>query len=282
MFEKAKFLILETYKEWSEDKASQLAASMAYYTIFSLAPLIILSVVVAGQWFDQASAKAAVERQIGSLVGQPGAGVIREILEGASQPEGTIIAIIISVVTLIFGASGVFGQLQDALNTIWEVPPEEGGGIWAMIQKRFLSFTMVIGVAFLLLVSTLLSTALSAVSDLFGGQEVILLRFLNWVVSLGLTTVIFALVFRVVPDVDINWKDVWVGAFVTAILFVIGKWAIGLYLGQAASESTYGAFGSLIALLAWVYYSTQLLFFGAEFTQVYTNHYGTRKLTVHV
>lgn len=278
MWDHIKYLIVETYNEWSEDKASQLAASMAYYTVFSLAPLLILSVIIAGQLFDQASAKAAIEEQIGGLVGQQGAGVIREILESASQPEGTFVAIVVSVITLFLGASGVFGQLQDALNTIWEVPADTGEGIVALLKDRFLSFTLVIGVAFLLLVSTVLSAILAALGELLGGPDILLIRVVNWVVSLGLTTVIFALVYKVVPDAEIRWKDVWVGSFFTALLFVIGKWAIGLYLGQAADESTYGAFGSLIALLAWVYYSSQLLFLGAEFTQVYANRFGFKIL----
>jgi membrane protein len=201
------------------------------------------------------------------------------MLENAADPEGSLLAALISVVTLFLGASGVFGQLQDAMNTVWEVQPRPGRGIMGTIKDRFLSFTMVLGVGFLLLVSLLVSTALSALGTFIEGlapETLLLSQIVNFVISFGVTMFLFAMIFKVIPDVEIRWRDVWLGAVVTAAFFAIGRWAIGLYLGQSAMASTYGAAGSIIVLLVWVYYAAQILFLGAEFTQVYANKYGSR------
>ena len=275
-------LIKETVKEWSEDNAARLAAALAYYTIFSVPPLLIIVLAIAGQVFDQEVAQQQLLNQVVSLVGSGGEAVgtaLETILDNVSRPEGSLIAIIIGIITLFFGASGVFGELHGALNTIWEVTPRGGRGILGTIKDRFFSFTMVLGIGFLLLVSLILSTTLSVVGDFFTGLwpgTVILMQIFNQIVSFGVITVLFALIYKVIPDVEIGWRDVGIGAAATALLFTLGKYLIGLYLGNTAVASTYGAAGSLIVILVWVFYSAQILFLGAEFTQVYANRYGSR------
>jgi membrane protein len=192
---------------------------------------------------------------------------------GANKGGG-IVATVIGIATLVFGASGVFGELQSSLNTIWEVAPKPNQGIWATIRQRFFSFTMVVGVGFLLLVSLIVSTALGAIGTLFG--QSVIWNVINFAISFGVTTLLFALVYKVLPDVKIQWSDVWIGAVVTALLFTIGKAALGWYLGRQSTTSTYGAAGSFVALLLWVYYAAQILFLGAEFTQVYAKEYGSQ------
>lgn len=279
MWDKARYLLTETFKEWQEDKASRLAAALSYYTIFSLPPLLLLALAIAGQVFDRQAAQERLVSQARQLVGENGAEGIGMVLDNASDPETGLIAGIISIVTLFLGASGVFGQLQDAMNTIWEVQPKPGRGILGTIKDRFFSFTMVLTVGFLLLVSLLLSTALAALGEIVSGLApgaVLLAQVMNFAISFGVTTALFAMIFKVIPDVKIKWRDVWYGALVTAALFAIGRWVIGLYLGQSATASTYGAAGSMIVLLVWVYYAAQIIFLGAEFTQVYANKYGSR------
>ncbi len=278
-FEKIKFLITQSFSEWSEDNASRLAAALAYYTIFSIPPLLIIVIAIAAQIFDRTAVQQQIINQIAGLVGSTGAEAIEVILDNASESDEGSVAAILSVVTLILGASGVFGQLHGALNTIWEVKPKPGRGILGTIKDRFFSFTMVLGVGFLLMVSLMVSTVLAAFNEFVTNalpSLLILAQLINFVVSFGIITILFALIFKVVPDVRVAWRDVWVGALVTAFLFTVGKWAIGLYLGNSAPGSTYGAAGSLIVLLLWVYYSAQILFLGAEFTQVYANKYGSR------
>lgn len=279
MWDKVRFLLTETFKEWQEDKASRLAAALSYYTIFSLPPLLVLALAIAGQVFDRQAAQERLVSQARQLVGENGAEGIGMVLDNASDPESGLIAGIISIVTLFLGASGAFGQLQDAMNTIWEVQPKPGRGILGTVKDRFFSFTMVLTVGFLLLVSLLLSTALAALGEFVSGLApgaVLLAQVVNFVITFGVTAALFAMIFKVIPDVKIKWRDVWYGALVTAALFAIGRWAIGLYLGQSATASTYGAAGSMIVLLVWVYYAAQIVFLGAEFTQVYANKYGSR------
>lgn len=272
-------LIKESVAEWSEDKASRLAASLAYYTVFSIPPLLIITLAIAGQVFDAQDAQARLVNQISGLVGADGAEAIEAMIENADQPGETILATLISVAVLLFGASGVFGQLQDALNTMWEVAPKPGRGILGTLKDRFFSFTMVLGIAFLLLVSLIVSSGLAALDEFVRGMLPgmdLLLQILSHVISFAVTAALFALIFKIVPDVEVAWKDVWIGAVVTAALFEVGKFAIGYYLGNSAPASTYGAAGSLVVILLWVYYSAQILFFGAEFTQVYANKLGSR------
>ena len=271
-------LLKETFSEWSEDKASRLAAALAYYTIFSIAPLLIIAIAVAGLAFGQEAARGQLDRQIQGLVGQQSAELIQTMVESASKPTSGIIATVIAIATILFGASGLFGQLQDALNTIWEVEPKPGRGILGIIKDRFLSFTMVLGIGFLLLVSLVLSALLSALdpylTDLLPGS-IYLLQILNFVISFGVITLLFAMIYKILPDVKIAWSDVWIGAAVTSLLFALGKFLIGLYLGNSSAGSAYGAAGSLVILLLWIYYSAQILLFGAEFTQVYAKKYGS-------
>ena len=270
-------LLQEAVKEWQDDKVSLLAAALAYYTVFSITPLLVIAIAIAGAVFGRDAARGEILEQINSLVGEQGAQVIEVGLNNASQPELSNVASIISVVVLLIGASGVFAQLQEALNTVWDVKAKPDRGIWNFIRKRLLSFGMVLAIGFLLLVSLILSAVLSGVSKL----QINLLpgitpvwQLLNFGISFGFITLLFALIYYYLPDVKILWKDVWIGAIMTALLFTIGKFAIGLYLGRGSLGSAYGAAGSLIVFLAWVFYSAQILLFGAELTQVYARKRG--------
>jgi membrane protein len=270
-------LIKETFSEWREDKASRLAAALSYYTIFSIAPLLIIAIGVAGLVFGHDAAMNQVVGQIRGMVGEDGAQVIQTILQNASKTTSGIIATVVGGVTLLIGASGAFGQLQDSLNTIWEVRPKKGRGVKGLMRDRFLSFSMVLFIGFLLLASLLLTAVLAGIgkylSDLLPMSSVVL-QAMNFGVSLTVTAFLFALIFKVLPDAIVRWRDVWVGALVTALLFSLGRFLIGLYLGRASIGSAYGAAGSLVVLLFWVYYSAQILFLGAEFTQVYAKRFG--------
>ncbi|MGE5224422.1 MAG: YihY/virulence factor BrkB family protein [Omnitrophica WOR_2 bacterium] len=270
----------KVFKEWSEDKVSRLAAALSYYTVFSLAPFLVIIIAIIGLILgNQQNVQNQVMVQIQDLVGQSGAQAIQSMIEGARRPSSSIIAAMLGVVFLLLGASGLFGQLQDSLNTIWEVTPKPNQGILGIVKQRFFSFAMVLGIAFLLLVSLIISTVLSALGrftlGLFPGFDVIM-QVINFIFSFAVVTLLFALMFKYLPDVKISWGDVWFGSIVTALLFTIGKFLIGLYLGRSSYTSTYGAAGSLVILLLWIYYSGQILFLGAEVTKVYANQYGTR------
>ncbi len=271
-------LLKETFQEWQEDKTSRLAAALAYYTVFSLSPLLIIAIAVAGAVFGEEAAEGEIKKQIGGLVGPAGATVIEEAIKHASQPDVSSIASLISVVVLLFGASGVFAELQDSLNTVWEVQPKPGRGFMGFIRKRILSFSAVLGIGFLLMVSLIVSAILSGLSaymsHLIPGVD-FLWGILNFVISFGVITLLFALIYKFLPDVKITWNDVLIGAIITALLFTIGKTVLGRYLGGSIG-SAYGAAASLVVVLAWVYYSAQILFFGAEFTQVYARRYGSK------
>jgi membrane protein len=245
--------------------------------------LLIIAIAVAGFLWQREAVQEAVLNQIGGLVGAQGQTFVAGLLENASHPAQGIFATIVGIITLLFGALGAFNELHYALNTVWEVEEEKVTGFWNSIKnliiQRFLSFAMILGIAFLLLVSLVISTGLSAVGTWIGSilpfQELIL-QIINLVISIAFITVLFALIFKYLPDAEIAWKDVWVGAFFTAVLFSIGKTLIGLYLGSSAVATSFGAAGSLVILLLWIYYSAQILFFGAEFTQVYANRLGSR------
>lgn len=276
-------LLQETFAEWSQDKASRLAAALAYYTVFSLAPLLIIAIAIAGFFFGEDAARGEIIGQIQGLVGKDGATVIQTAIENASRSEeGGTLASFLSIGVLLFGASGVFAELQDALNTIWEVEPQQSAGIGEFIRRRFLTFAMILGIGFLLLVSLVISAALAGINhlttNLLPGSE-LLWEVINFFVSFGVITLLFATIYKLLPDVKITWSDVWIGAAITALLFVIGKYLIGLYLGNSSFSSTYGAAGSIIIVLVWAYYSAQILFFGAEFTQVYARRYGSQIIT---
>jgi membrane protein len=272
-------LFQETFDEWSNDKASRLAAALAYYTIFSIAPLLIIVIAIAGAVFGEEAARGAIEGQLQGLIGEAGAQVIQTAIQNASKPQQGAIASIISIVILMFGATGLFAELQDALNTIWEVQPKPGRAMKNMVRNRFLSFAMILGIGFLLLVSLVVSTAITALVTYFGnvlpGVDFIW-RIVNFILGFAITTVLFGLIFKVLPDVKIAWSDVLIGAAITSLLFSFGRFLLGQYLGNGSFGSTYGAAGSVVVVLAWVYYAAQILFFGAEFTQVYARRYGTR------
>ncbi len=271
-------LLKLTFSDWNEDKAPRLAAALAYYMAFSLAPLLVIVIAVAGLVYGQDAAQNRIVGEISGLIGRQGAEQVQAMIAGASKVSSGVVATVLGIITLLFGASGVFGQLQDALNTIWEVRPKPGQGFIAMVRQRFFSFTMVLGTAFLLLVSLVMAAAVAAFSDiLLGGIAWAepLLQALNFLFSLLVTTLLFALIFKIVPDVEIHWRDVWIGAVFTALMFSLGRLALGLYLGQGSFGSSYGAAGSLVIIMLWIYYSAQILFFGAEFTQVYATRYGS-------
>lgn len=265
-----------TISEWLDDNSLTLGAALSYYTVFSLAPLLIIAIAIAGLFFGQEAARGQIMGQMQGMVGKQGASAMQEMLAHASKPSSGVIATIVGVITLVLGASGVVGQLQTTLNTVFEVDPQQSGGILRMIRNRMLSIGMVMGIGFLLLVSLLISAALTAVSHYFGG-EAFLWEILNFVAALGIATVLFAITFKYLPQIQIAWKPVWIGAILTAILFTIGKTVLGIYIGHSSVASSYGAAGSLVVVLVWVYYSSQILFLGAEFTQVYSNRLKERR-----
>ncbi len=276
-----KFLSLfkVTFKDWRQDKASRLAAALAYYTIFSLAPTLIIAVAVAGMVFGTEAAQGELIHQLQGFLGNDAARTIQELIADANQPQTGSIAALAGIATLLFGASQVFAELQDSLNTIWGVAPKPGRGIWQILRERFLSFAMVLSIGFILLVSIVLSAFIAAaghyIQDLLPGSES-LLQILNIGVSFFIITLLFAMIFKVLPDVVVAWRDVWIGAALTSALFGLGKFLISVYLGQSAVASTFGAASSIIILVLWVYYSAQILFFGAEFTKVFAKTFGSK------
>src|SRR5438045_548665 len=272
-------LLKQTFSEWLEDQAPQLGAALAYYTVFSLAPLILVLLAIVGLIFqnDPAGAWKKITEQMSYFLDKSAVDVVQNIAQKAAQPNKGLLATIIGIALALFGASGVFGQLQDALNTIWGVKAKPGAGIWGFLRTRFLSFAMVGGVCFLLLVSLTLESVLKGFShyiqSVLPGGVVIALA-VYWIFDLAVVILLFAIIFKFLPDAKIQWRDVWIGAAMTAIFFAIGKWALGLYLGSGSAASAYGAASSLITLLLWVYYASQILLFGAEFTQVYAGYAG--------
>jgi membrane protein len=257
-----------------------MGAALAFYSVLSLAPLVVIALSIVALFFDAQSAASQFLAQVQSMVGTEGAKAIQGMLENAQQPKTGTLAAVLGVITLLFGASGVFGQLQEAMNTIWDVQAKKGGGIWCMIRSRFLSFAMVLGTGFLLLVSLLLSAVIAGIGQQVGnwwpGLEA-LTHVGNEVATFLLMTLLFAMMFKLLPDTHVAWRDVWVGALLTAVLFTIGKLLIGLYLGKSAVGSAYGTAGSLVVLLVWIYYSAQILFFGAELTHAYAERRGSKR-----
>jgi membrane protein len=265
-------LLKATIADWVEDDAQSLGAALAYYSIFSLAPLVIISIGIVGLIFGSEVAQTGLHQQLENVMGSRVAAAVESMSAAARSPSGGAIATIIGVVTLLIGATGVFGQLQNSMNKIWEVERKKSSGILGWLKDRFLSLTLVLGTAFLLLVSLLLSAMLSFIGGWIGNilpAPEIVLQIGNFILSFAVISVLFAMIFKWVPDVHISWRDVWAGAIITAVLFAIGKWALGIYLGKAAVSSNFGAAGSLVLVLVWVYYSSQILFLGAEFTQAF-------------
>lgn len=259
------------------DNVQRMSAALAYYTIFSLAPLLVIA--IAGLVFGEDAARGEIVGEIRELVGQDGAKAIQTMIQSAYHPGHSAIAIVIGIVTLLVGATGAFSEVYDALNLIWRVNRESNTGVRTIIKARFMSFGMILIIGFLLLVSLVVSAALAGISKYASGflpATAPLLHFLDFLLSLAVVTVLFAMIFKVLPEIKIRWGDVWAGASLTALLFTVGKFVIGFYVGKSVSASSYGAAGSLVVVVAWIYYSAFILYFGAEFTQVYAHECGSR------
>lgn len=272
-------LATETYKKWSEHNAPRLGASVAFYSVLSFAPLLVLLTAVIALVFGQQSAQGALINEARQLIGDRGAETVQSLLKNAQKPSSGIFASLVAFATLLFGASGVFTELQAALNVIWESTAKSASGFIGIIKQRLFSFGMVLSVGFLLLVSLLISAALTYVGHSFGElvpMPSFILQTINFLVSFAVITVLFGLMFKYVPTAKVSWRDVGVGAVGTALLFTIGKFLLGLYLGRASVGSTYGAAGSFVAVIVWIYYSAQIFFFGAEFTRVYAEARGKK------
>ena len=261
---------------WVEDRAPTMGAALAFYSAFALAPLLIIVIALAGTLFGSDAARDAIVRQLDGLVGGPATGAIQALLQGAEVSRSGVLATTVGVVTMLIGATTILVELQDDLDSIWKAPKRAGSSLITMLRARILSLGMFLAIVFLLLVSLIVTGAMDAFaiyaeSHLPAGT-LFLLGLSNAVLSLGAVTVLFALLFKGLPNVAIAWKDVWLGAFITAVLFSIGRIAIGLYLGRSAIASAYGAAGALVVLLLWLYYSAQVFLLGAEFTCVYAKH----------
>jgi membrane protein len=264
-------MLSKTFSAWSEHEAARLGAALAFYTILSLAPLVILVIAIVALIFGHSAAQNQLLGQVESMIGSQGSEAVKGMIEHAQKPVSGAFASIIAVITLLFGASGVFTELRSALDKMWDVRQKSEGVVWGTIKQRFFSFGMVLAVGFLLLVSLVISAVLAALGKFFGGflpLPEFVLSAINLAVSLVGIAVLFALIFRYVPGTKVAWKNAWIGATVTALLFTIGKFLIGLYLGKAAVGSAYGAAGSLVVVIVWVYYSAMIFLFGAEFTHV--------------
>jgi membrane protein len=255
--------------KWLEDRAPRMGAALAYYSIFSMAPLIVIAIGVAGLVLGREAAQGRIAAQVDDLIGGQGAEALNTMVKSASDTGSGGVGTVLGIIMLIVGATGLFAELQDALNNIWRVQAKPNRGVWGVIRDRFLSFSMVMGVAFLLLVSLIVSAALAAMIELLGAVDKgVMGHIINIAVSVLVLTALFAMIFRYLPDARVAWRDVWLGAFITTILFVAGKTFIGLYLGHSGVASAYGAAGSLAVLLVWLYYSAQIFLYGAEVTSV--------------
>jgi len=272
-------LVRQAAKGWSDDDAPSMGAALAYYTVFSVAPLLLIVISVAGLAFGEEAARGEIFGQLSGLMGAQGAAAIQGLLEAVNKPKEGIVATVVGILLLMLGASTVFGELQNAMDRIWRAPARnQRGGVLRLLTARLLSFGMIMGIGFLLMVSLVASAALSALgkwwAPAFGGWA-LLGQVVNFVVSFGMVTVGFALIYKLLPRVRVAWKDVWVGSAVTALMFTIGKHLIGLYIGTSSVASGFGAAGSLVVVLVWVYYSAQIFLLGAEFTWVYAHSHGS-------
>ncbi len=266
---------------WVDDRVPSMGAALAYYTLFSIAPLLLIVIAIAGLLFGRHAAEGQIVAQLQGLMGEGSARAVQGLLKSAARPEEGVVGAAIGGVVLLLGAMSVLAELQGSLDRIWRASPRRGrAGLWAVLRARVLSFGMILGIGFLLMVSLVASATLAALgtwwAPLFGGVAVVL-EGANIVVSLALATTAFALIYKWMPRVHVAWRDVWLGAALTALLFSIGKFAIGLYIGKAGVGSAYGAAGSLIVMLVWMYYSAQIFLLGAEFTRVYAHAHGSRQ-----
>jgi membrane protein len=272
-------LLREALDGWSNDYAPSMGAALAYYTLFSIAPLLLIVISVAGLVFGEQAARGEIMEQLAGLIGAESARTVEQLLESVNKPETGIVATLVGGVVLLIGATTVFSELQDAMDRIWRTPRPRTGGVWRLIRARALALGMVLGIGFLLIVSLIVSAALAALSrwwtPWFGESLLLLANTLDFLVSLGFMTAIFAAIYRFLPRVRLAWRDVLVGAVITSLLFTIGKTVIGLYIGRSGIASTFGAAASLVVLLLWVYYSAQIFLLGAEFTRAYAHRYGS-------
>ncbi|MGH8669146.1 MAG: YihY/virulence factor BrkB family protein [Burkholderiales bacterium] len=274
-------LCKEAVAAWIDDYAPSMGAAISYYTLFSIAPLLLIVIALAGLVFGDEAARGEIFEQLRSLMGEEGAAGVQSLLQAADRPGGGAVATAAGIVVLLVGATTVFGELQNALDRIWRAPARENAsGWWNLLRSRLLSFGMILGIAFLLMVSLVVSAALSVLGKLWGrlfeGWESVA-HLLDIAVSFGIVTLLFAMIYKLIPRVHIRWRDVWIGAAVTAALFAAGKFLIGLYLGKSSVASAFGAAGSLAVMMVWVYYSAQIFLLGAEFTWVYAHTYGSRR-----
>ncbi len=270
-------MLKATADAWLEDNALRLSAALAYYSIFSIAPLLVIAISVAGLVLGEEAVRGQLGQQLEGYLGPQAAAGVQTLVQSASKPSEGWLGAIVGFATLLLGASGVFGQLKDALNTIWGVKPKGGAGVWRFFRERLLNFGLVLVIGFLLLTSLVLTTTLAALSGYFEqlvGIPPVVGGLVTFGVSFGVVTLLFAFIFKVLPDAQIEWRNVWIGAGVTALLFEIGKFGLGFYLGRESTASGFGAAGSVVILLLWVYYASCILLFGAEFTQVYARETG--------
>ncbi|MDB5037628.1 MAG: ribonuclease [Bacteriovoracaceae bacterium] len=280
-FKKIWNLAVKILNKWMDDRSPKMAAALSYYTVFSMAPILIIAVTVAGILFNKEEARHQIILQVQNLIGSQSAVAIESFMSNASKDHSGLRATILGTIALLFGATGAFTELQDSLNSIWGVRRKTSGGLKAFFKQRLVSFAMVLVIGFLLLVSLVLSAVLSGVDAWFANEHLLpggsrLWLMANFLASFFVITFLFALIFKVLPDAKVKWKDVWIGALFTSLLFEIGKYFIGIYLGRSAIASTYGAAGSLAIIFIWVYYAAQILFLGAEITQVYATEYGSK------
>ncbi len=271
-------LVKTATSSWVDDYAPSMGAALSYYTVFSLAPLLLIVVSVAGLVFGEDAVRGALFAQLRGLMGDDAAKAVQGLLASVNKPTQGIIGTVVGIALLLFGATTVFGELQDSLDRIWRAPARTKGGLWTLLRARLLSFGMILGLAFLLMVSLVLGAGIAALGKwwgpAFGGWET-LLQIVNLLVGFGLTTLVFAMIYKLMPRVKVQWHDVWLGALVTSLLFTIGKFLIGLYVGKSGVASGFGAAGSLIVVFIWVYYSAQIFLLGAEFTWVYAKTLGS-------
>ncbi len=272
-------LVYETVNEWVNDRASRKGAALAFYTVFSLAPILILSIAIAGIFFGQAAARGEIFGQIKDLLGADAAAAVQAMIQSASRPGAGLVATLIGIITLCVGATTALAELKDGLDQIWDAPPEKTSGFWYFVRKRLLSVGLIASLGFLLLVSLVFSALVSALARSWGPADAtgMVLQAVNFLFSFALVTLLFAMIYKILPAVRIAWRDVIVGSVITALLFSVGKFLIGVYLGNSAVASSYGAAGSVILVLVWVYYSAQVFLLGAEFTKVYAHRYGSRR-----
>jgi membrane protein len=269
-------LLIDTYNEFSGDKAPRMGAALAYYTIFSLAPLLVIVTAVAGFFLGTATVERAIIEEMGGFVGPETARAIQQTVAASFDPGSGLIATILAIVLLLFGSTVAFAEMRDALNTIWEMKPKPESTVWGFLKARIFSLSMVLFVGFLLLVSLMLSTAVSLAARYWSHYlplPPLAMSALDFTLSFAIITILFAMLFKVLPAAKIAWRDVWIGALITSFLFTVGKFVIGIYLGTGAVTSSYGAAASVVVIAAWTYYSAQIFYFGAEMTRVYTMNF---------